>query len=127
MQLHHPRIDPDPGYETVTENQREKMSLPVMHMQQNSNPITPNVNVVHMSVRKTVSEPMQSIAPVLMRPRNSASVVVIEHTKMAVNNNIGENPDSSGGSAHATVVSGQDQDQEQTTANSKQIQSHIFV
>ena len=106
-----------------------------------------SVNVVHMSVRKTQSDPPDQLPPgrsmlseqpippppgpknnfrpggeqpPMLMPRNpTTSVVVIEHTtKMAVNNNVGEENN------------GQIQDNgknSNSSSNEKQIQSHIFV
>ena len=92
--------------------------------------ITNSVKVVHMSVRKTQSDPpdqlpssrpssrsMLSSEPPKLLPRNpTTSVVVIEHTtKMAVNNNVGEENQK------------QLQDEKTSSSNEKQIHSHIFV
>ena len=92
--------------------------------------MTNSVKVVHMSVRKTQSDPpdqlpssrpssrsMLSSEPPRLLPRNpTTSVVVIEHTtKMAVNNNVGEENQN------------QLQDGKTSSSSEKQIQSHIFV
>ena len=86
----------DPGYETVTaptvlpSNLQNSAILPSNHQHSTSLPSSANVNVVHMSVRKTQSDPKNEAPPALMPRSTSSSVVTIEHTKMAVNNNIGE-------------------------------------
>ena len=94
--------------------------------------MTNSVKVVHMSVRKTQSDPpdqlpssrpssrsMLSSEPPKLLPRNpTTSVVVIEHTtKMAVNNNVGEE----------NQKQLQDEKPSSSSSNEKQIHSHIFV
>jgi len=108
----------DPGYEIVQAKEPGYETVSYDKMAGNSNSLNATVNVVHMSVRKTNSDPQ----PPILLPRqngpkpeqkwsktenNSASsnVVVIEHKTKAVNNNF-------------EVV-------DEKTSN--EIQSHIFV
>ena len=109
--------------------------------------ISNSVNVVHMSVRKTQSDPpeqmivppprLESVAtkPPMLLPRNpTTSVVVIEHTsstKMAVNNNVvkeeNQNQIQQNYSKDLENTARGQQDSEKNNSSEKQIQSHIFV
>ena len=111
--------EPNHGYENLVNKNEEKVAS-------SSLTTSSEVNLVHMSVRKTQSDPHQpsggppggtgstgsTQTPPLM-PRNNSSVVVIEHTtKMAVNNNIGEVENPNPGDHSET---------------SGKVQSHIYV
>lgn len=84
----------DPGYETVD---RDKVDHGYETVTGSTSLVSNNVAMVHMSVRKTMSDPVGG-------PNNS--VVVIQHKTAAVNNNL--------------------EDLEEVTTQ-PEVQSHIFV
>ena len=109
--------------------------------------VSNSVNVVHMSVGKTQSDPPEQMVvppprlegvatkPPMLLPRNpTTSVVVIEHTsstKMAVNNNVvkeeNQNQIQQNYSKDLENTARGQQDSEKNNSSEKQIQSHIFV
>ena len=111
----------EPGYETVSYNASSSGVG-------NSNSLNATVNVVHMSVRKTNSDPPPMLLPRSAPPpnggkwnrtvENNSSVVVIEHKTKAVNNNFEVLDDSK------PVA---DSGQRNSSSSNNEIQSHIFV
>ena len=87
-------------------------SSPTVDPRLNSSSLSNSLNVVHLSVRKTNSDPHNEAVRPQLRPRSAAaSVVVIEPNKMAVNNNILETKKKN--------TEGADQQND--------VQAHIFV
>ena len=113
-------VKPEPGYEIVpgkksSSGGHQSQSTIIDHGYEtvpalrDSSSLSNSLNVVHLSVRKTHSDPPPRPQ---LRPRSAAaSVVVIEPNKMAVNNNLEtkKNTNSSGNSA------------------ADDVQAHIFV
>ena len=135
----------EPGYETVSYEQPkyQASSSSSMHHHHHSNSLNATtVNVVHMSVRKTNSDPPVNAPPMLL-PRsghhpsnpnskwnnrtleNNSSVVVIEHKTKAVNNNFEVLDTTSTIAAPSTTSTERERDAKRSSNN--EIQSHIFV
>lgn len=134
----------EPGYETVSyEQPKYQASSSSMHHHHHSNSLNATtVNVVHMSVRKTNSDPPVNAPPMLL-PRsghhpsnpnskwnnrtleNNSSVVVIEHKTKAVNNNFEVLDTTSTIAAPSTTSTERERDAKRSSNN--EIQSHIFV
>lgn len=142
----------EPGYETVSyeqPNYQASSTSSSMHHHHHSNSLnTSTVNVVHMSVRKTNSDPPVNaptpvLAPPMLLPRsghhpsnpnskwnntsrtleNNSSVVVIEHKTKAVNNNF-EVLDTT---ATTSTTTKEREREEAKRSSNNEIQSHIFV
>lgn len=133
----------EPGYETVSyEQPKYQASSSSMHHHHSNSLNATTVNVVHMSVRKTNSDPPVNAPPMLL-PRsghhpsnpnskwnnrtleNNSSVVVIEHKTKAVNNNFEVLDTTSTIAAPSTTSTERERDAKRSSNN--EIQSHIFV